>query len=149
MISASPYLNFPGNTEEAFNYYKSVFGGEFTNITRFRDMGNNSMGVPESDLDKIANVGLPLGKHTVLMGTDSLAGWKPLTMGNNFYITIEVDSSAEADRLFANLSDAGHVEMPLQPTEWAEKYGCCADRFGVQWMVMYTGSVQFGGDSRA
>jgi PhnB protein len=149
MISASPYLNFPGNTEEAFNHYKSVFGGEFTNVTRFRDMGDNSMGVPEGDLDKIANIGLPLGKHTVLMGTDSLAGWKPLAVGNNFYIALEVESVEQANRLFVSLSEGGQVEMPLQATEWAEKYGCCVDRFGVQWMVMYTGSVQFAGESRA
>lgn len=144
MKTANPYLNFAGNTEEAFEFYRSIFGGEFLGVTRFRHVGDNAMGAPEHELDKIANIALPLGKNGVLMGTDVLESWgRPLTIGNNFYITIETDSVEEADRLFDRLSEGGNPEMPLQRTEWAEKYGSCADRFGVQWMVMYTGSVQF------
>lgn len=143
MKAVGPYLNFPGNTEEAFEYYRSVFGGEFLGVLRFRDFGDNGMGVPEADLDKIANIALPLGGGVVLMGTDVLDGWPPVTQGNNFYITLETDTGDEADTLYAALSDGGRSDMPLQPTEWAEKYGTCTDRFGVQWMVMYTGDVQF------
>jgi len=142
MKFANPYLNFPGNTEEAFQYYKSVFGGEFPLIVRFKDFADNPMGVPEADRDKIAHIALALG-DSMLMGTDALESLgHQVNMGNNFYITLETDSGDEADRLFEALSGGG-VEMPLQQTEWAEKYGVCKDKFGVQWMVSYTGSVRF------
>jgi PhnB protein len=146
MKAVSPYLNFKGNTEEAFNYYKSVFGGEFVGVTRFRDFGDNPMGIPDHELDKIANIALPLTNGTVLMATDVVDSMPfTLTIGNNFYITLEPDSEEEAEQLFNGLSAGGKVEMELQPTPWAEKYGTCADRFGVQWMVNYTGNVRFPG----
>ncbi|MCZ7597858.1 MAG: VOC family protein [Gammaproteobacteria bacterium] len=144
MKSVNPYLNFPGNSEEAFNYYKTVFGGEIMMIVRFRDFGDNGMGVAEEDLDKVAHIALPLGPDHVLMATDCVGSMgKNFIAGNNYYITLEADTGDEADRLFNALSDGGNVEMPLQRTEWAEKYGVCADRFGVQWMVSHTGEVQF------
>ena len=144
MKGANPYLNFNGNTEDAFTFYKSVFGGEFLAVVRFRDFGENPMGVPEKDSDRIAHIALPLGGGVILMGTDVLESQgRPLAMGNNFYIALEADTESEADRLFNHLSSGGGVEMPLQKTEWAEKYGICSDQFGVQWMMSYTGSVQF------
>ena len=143
MKTANPYLNFPGNTREAFEFYRSVFGGEFVDVLRFRDMGD-TMGVPESQLDGIAHISLPLGAGNILMGTDQPESWgQPLRPGNNFYIAIEADDADEADRLFAGLSAGGRVEMALEKTDWAEKYGSCVDRYDVQWMVMYTGDVQF------
>jgi PhnB protein len=144
MKTVNPYLNFPGNTEEAFGFYRSVFGGDFLGVVRFRDFGDNPMSVPESDQDKIAHIALPLGEDTILMGTDALESLgHALTPGNNFYITLEAETEGEADRLFDALSAGGRVEMPLGRTEWAEKYGSCADKFGVQWMVSYTGEVEF------
>jgi PhnB protein len=146
MKSVNPYLNFNGNTEEAFNFYRSVFGGEFATVFRFKDFPGNPMKVPEKDLDKLAHISLPLGKGHMLMATDTLEGWgRPLAMGNNFYISIEPESPEEARRLHAALSEGGKVEMPLQKTEWAEAYGICEDKFGVQWMVNYTGNVRMGG----
>lgn len=146
MKSVNPYLNFAGNTEEAFTFYKAVFGGDFTMVARYRDFGGNSMGVAEKDLDKIAHISLPLGKDTLLMGTDALESMGPsLTAGNNFSISIETESEAEADELFRRLSEGGRVDMPIGKTEWAEKFGGCADRFGVQWMINYTGNVRFSG----
>jgi PhnB protein len=143
MKTANPYLNFPGTTKEAFEFYRSVFGGEFVDVLRFRDMGD-TMGVPESELDRIAHISLPLGPTTILMGTDHSESYSPpLVAGNNFYIAIEGDTEEEADRLFGALSEGGRVEMPLEKTDWAEKYGACEDRYGVHWMVMYTGDVQF------
>jgi PhnB protein len=143
MKSVNPYLNFPGNTEEAFDFYRAVFGGEFLSVIRFSDFGDNAMGVPDKDLDKIAHIALPIGTG-LLMGTDTLESWgRPLTMGNNYYFALEPESGDEAERLFEALSAGGNAEMPLQPTEWAEKYGSCTDRFGVQWMVSYTGDVKF------
>jgi PhnB protein len=142
MKAANPYLNFNGNTMEAFEHYRSVFGGDFPVVLRYRDMPGNSMNVPEDELDLIAHMALPLGE-SMLMGTDVLESQDRATMGNNFYIVIGADSGGEADRLFDGLAEGGSVEMPLQETEWSEKYGICTDRFGVQWMIDYTGSVEF------
>lgn len=144
MKAANPYLNFNGNTEEAFNFYKSVFGGEFLAVVRFKDFGENPMQIPETDRNKIAHIALPLGGGVMLMATDTLESiGQSLRVGNNFYITLESETAEEADRVFNALAAGGKIEMPLQKTEWAEKYGICADRFGVQWMMSYTGSVQF------
>src|SRR5262245_63941560 len=134
MNGVNPYLNFDGNAEEAFNFYKSVFGGEFAVLLRFRDMGGGPPGTPVSEQSRVAHVALPFGKDNMLMASDTLpsAGHR-LTIGNNFYITLAPESAAEAERLFSGISAGGKVEMPLQETPWAEKYGVCADRFGVQW----------------
>ncbi len=154
--SANPYLNFPGNTEEAFHFYASVLGGEPTGLVRFRDFGDNTMGLSEEELDLVAHIALPLGSGQMLMGTDvgcapdgegeAAEGWrKKLVVGTNAWTLLEVESAADAERIFAGLSDGGTVEMPLMPVAWAEKYGTCRDRYGVQWMVSYTGSVEFPG----
>lgn len=143
MHMAHPYLNFDGTTEEAFRYYAQVFGAEIAGIMRYRDFGDNPMGVPDDELDKVAHAALPLGKNT-LMGTDVLrsdAG--AFTVGTNVYISLDAESSDEADRLFEGLSAGGRVEMALQETDWAEKYGMCTDKFGVQWMVNYEGGKRF------
>jgi PhnB protein len=141
--SANVYLYFPGNTEDAFTFYRSVFGGDFSAVLRFGDFPDNPMRIPEPELDRIAHIALPLGEVIVLQGTDVVSSMPPLTVGNNVCITLEAESGAEAERLFEALADGGRVEDPLKPVEWAEKYGICADRFGVHWMVMYTGSVEF------
>lgn len=145
MKAVNPYLNFDGNTEEAFKFYQSVFGGELQ-ITRFKDMAD-TMGANGEDLNKIANIALPLNGDTMLMGTDLLESMgQKLTMGNNFSITLETDSAEEAEELFNKLSDGGEVQMPLMQTEWAEKYGDCIDKFGIHWMVNYTGDVEFSAE---
>lgn len=147
MKSVNPYLNFDGDTEEAFKFYRSVFGGDFLQLVRFKDFGGDggAMGnLSEEDLNKIAHVGLPLGDGQVLMGTDVLESLgQKLEIGNNSYIAIEADSPDEAARLFGGLCEGGKVEMPLEAQAWAEKFGSCVDRFGVQWMVSYTGEAQF------
>jgi PhnB protein len=144
MKAANPYLNFRGNTEEAFNFYKSVFGGEFLAVVRFRDFEENAMGVAEEDLDKIAHIALPLGQGGLLMATDWVSGMpRELHVGNNVFITLDPENVEEAEALFNRLSAGGEVLMPLQKTAWAERHGSCVDKFGVQWMVDYTGSVQF------
>lgn len=144
--SANPYLNFAGDTEEAFEFYRSVFGGEFAGVVRFRDFPGDPMDVSEQELDQIAHICLPLGENIMLMGTDVIGEWKDgLVMGTNSYVHLEVGSGDEADRIFEALSDGGKVEMPVTRTGWAEKYGSCRDRFGAQWMVSYTGSAVFPG----
>lgn len=140
MQVANPYLNFPGTTEEAFTFYRSVFGGEFPMVMRFRDFGPGMDSGP--DADKIAHISLPLGR-TMLMGTDALESHgRTLVAGNNFSISIEAEDADEARRLFGRLSDGGRVEMALGQTEWAELYGMCVDRYGVQWMVNFPGSTR-------
>lgn len=141
MISVNPYLNFKGNTEQAFTFYREVFGGEFTSVIRFRDFPDNSMGVAEADLDKIAHISLPLGNN-LLMANDVIS--RPFTQGNHCYLSLQADTPAEAERIFNALCQNGTVEMPLQETEWAELFGTCIDQFDVQWMMNYTGAKTFG-----
>lgn len=137
MTVVNPYLNFNGNTEEAFNFYKSVFGGEFQTLMRFKD--NPECGkMVESDKERIMHIALPIGKGTVLMATDSLESMgQKLTLGNNFYIALHPESKEEAERLFNGLSAGGKIEMPLQEMFWGALYGSFTDKFGVQWMVNY------------
>lgn len=138
--TVNPYLNFNGNTEEAFNFYKSVFGGEFLAIMRFSD--NPGCGeIPEAEKGKIMHIALPIGKGTVLMATDALESMgQKLTFGNNFYISLAPESKEEAERLFNGLSAGGKIEMPLQDMFWGDYFGTFADKFGVQWMINYGSS---------
>lgn len=150
MQRAHIYVNFAGNSEEAFKFYRQVFGGDYMGVFRYRDMGGEQMGLSGSDLDKIMHIALPLPDGTLLMATDVLESTgQKLTQGNNFYIYVETDSADEARRLFDGLSNGGAVKMDLARTEWAEQYGSLRDRFGVQWMVSYTGNVQFGAQPAA
>ena len=111
MKSANPYLNFYGNTEEAFNFYKTVFGVEFLSMIRFKDMPGIE-NLPEEEQNKLMHVALPIGKNNILMGTDVLDSLgRPLKFGNNQYISIEAETAEEADQLFNALSKDGKVEM--------------------------------------
>jgi len=142
--AAHPYLNFDGNALEAFNHYKSVFGGEFAMVLRFRDFGGEAAGVEKKDLDRIAHIALALG-DTMLMASDVPSSQSGSHVaGSNCYISLTPESAEEAERIFSGLAAGGTIEMPLQRTEWAEKYGSCVDRFGVRWMVNYAGTVRFG-----
>ena len=138
MKSVNPYLNFKGNAEEAFNFYRNVFGGEL-DIVRFKDMEDN-MGASGDELNKIANATLPIGAGTVLLGCDVFGSWgESFQRGNDFYINLEPETPEEAKQLFGKLSEGGQIEMPLQKTEWAEYFGMCSDTFGIRWMVNYEG----------
>ncbi|HCY39748.1 MAG TPA: VOC family protein [Prolixibacteraceae bacterium] len=139
MATVSTYLNFIDNTEEAFNFYKSVFGTEFEGggIMRFKDIppSTEMPPLPESDLNLVMHVTLPiLGGH-LLMGTDSpeSMGFKT-TIGNNVYINLQPDTRDETRRLFGALSAGGVVEQELQDMFWGDYFGSCKDKFGVQWM---------------
>jgi PhnB protein len=137
MASINPYLNFAGNTEEAFTFYKTVFGGEFIALQRFKDTPEADK-IPEQEREKIMHIALPIGKGNILMATDALESMgHTLTIGNNFYITIQPETRQEAETLFSALSAGGKVEMPLQEAFWGAYFGMCRDRFGIQWMVNY------------
>ena len=143
MARTSIYLNFSRNTEEAFNFYKSIFGGEFVgDISRFGDIPPSEDGpqLAEGDRNLVMHIELPiLGGH-VLMGTDApeTMGFK-VNFGNNVYINLEPDTKAETKRLFDALSAGGTVTMDLQDMFWGAYFGTCTDKFGVQWMFNCTG----------
>lgn len=137
MAVLNPYLNFMGKTEEAFNFYKSVFGGEFLTLQRFKDTPHAGE-IPAGDQNKIMHVALRVGRSNVLMGTDALESMgHTLNAGNNISLSLNTESEEETDRLFQGLSAGGTVGMPLQKMFWGAYFGMCTDKFGVQWMVNY------------
>ena len=139
MAKLNVYLNFEGNTEEAFNFYRTVFGGEFRNVTRFKDMPMAGIKLQEKDQNKIMHIELPIGKDNVLMGTDTLRSLGQKTvMGNNVQLSLFPESKEEADKLFNSLSAGSKIEMPLTNQVWGDYYGACRDKFGVMWMVDFT-----------
>jgi len=140
MAQINPYLTFGGNCEEAFNFYKSVFGGEFPYIGRFNEMppmeGRPELSAEEGE--KIMHVSLPISKETILMGSDSSEAFgQTAVLGNNFSISINTDSEEEADQLFNGLSAGGKVTMPMEKTFWGAYFGMFTDKFGINWMVNY------------
>ena len=136
-MSLSTYLTFDGNCREVFEFYRSVFGGEFTSFQTFADAPPD-MPVPESEKDRVMHVSLPIGS-SVLMGSDSASGFgPPVVVGNNFSIAVDVESRERCDELFAALSAGGSVLMPLQETFWGAYFGLWTDKFGINWMVNYT-----------
>jgi len=139
MTKLNTYLNFAGNAEAAFNFYKSVFGGEFTSVVRFKDMPIEGVSIPKEDGNKIMHIGLPIGKDDTLMASDTLESLgQKLAQGNNVYISIHPESKEEADRIFNALSAGGTIEMPMADQVWGDYYGSFRDKFGLQWMVNYT-----------
>lgn len=138
MATVNPYLNFHGTTEAAFNFYKSVFGGEFIALQRFREVpGGDKMSAEEQEM--IMHVALPIGQGTIIMGTDTLDSMgQALTMGTNLSLSIEAESEVEANGFFTKLSVGGQVTMPLEKTFWDAYFGMLTDKFGIHWMVSYT-----------
>ncbi|HMT53433.1 MAG TPA: VOC family protein [Saprospiraceae bacterium] len=139
MTTVNVYLNFDGQCEEAFEFYKSVFGGEFSYIGRFNEMPqdeNNKLS--EADGNKIMHVSLPISAETNLFGSDTVGAWSPkLVQGNNYSISINASSKEEADRLFNGLSAGGQVTMPLENTFWGAYFGMFTDKYGINWMVNF------------
>ena len=144
MSRVSTYLNFPRNTEEAFMFYKSVFGGEFTSggIARFSDIppADGSPPIPESDKNLVMHIELPITGGHVIMGTDAPESMGfTVNFGNNVHINLEPDTRADTKKLFDALSAGGKVTMELQDMFWGAYFGSCIDKFGVQWMFNFTG----------
>jgi len=141
MASVNIYLNFNGNCEEAFNFYKSVFGGEFSYVGRFKDVPSegNSATISEEEGNRIMHISLPISTETTLMGSDTGGEWAPsFTQGNNFSISINAESKEEADKLFNGLSAGGKVTMPMNNTFWGDYFGMFMDKFGINWMVSFS-----------
>ncbi len=136
MTKLHTYLNFAGDAEEAFNFYRSVFGGEIAALIRFKDLPMEGVNIPEEDADKIMHVALPIGEESILMASDTLRSLgQELVRGNNVYISVHPTSRQEADRIFNALSEGGEIEMPIADQPWGDYYGSLQDRFGVMWMV--------------
>ena len=135
MALINPHINFNGNAEEAFHFYQSVFGGEFANVVRFKDLPANGHSIAEGEADKIMPIALPIGGN-ILMGNDV-----PEFMGrvneqeNRSKISISAESREEADRIFNGLSAGGTVEMPIGDSPWGSYFGMFRDKYGIEWMV--------------
>ncbi len=145
MATTNTYLTFNGNCEAAFNFYKSVFGGEFTYLGKFGEIPeSDEYKVAEEDKNKIMHVGLPIGS-SILMGSDTGGEWAPsFVQGNNFSVAVTAASKEEADKLFNGLSANGLVTMPMENTFWGDYFGMFTDQFGVNWMVSYNEQEQSG-----
>jgi PhnB protein len=137
MASINPYINFNGNAEEAFNFYKSVFGGEFGTVLRFKDLASDEFPVPANEADKIMRITLPIG-DSVLIANDV-----PESMGrvseneNRSKIAVGAASREEADKVFAGLTEGGTIEVPMDDGPWGTYFGMFRDKFGIEWTVEF------------
>lgn len=137
MATINPYINFNGNAEEAFNFYKSVFGGEFASIVRFKDLAGPEFPVPEEDANKIMRIALPIGGNT-LLANDVPESLGPVSENENrSKISVTAESRAEADKIFTGLSAGGAVEMPMDESPWGTYFGMFRDKFGIEWTVEF------------
>lgn len=136
MAAVNAYLNFNGNTAEVFNFYKSVFGGEFENFQRFSDMPGMEK-LSEEERSRVMHVSFPIGQ-TMLMGSDTLESMgHEFKTGNNFSLSVDTQSEEEADKIFNALAEGGNVTMPLEKTFWGAYFGMLTDKFGIAWMVNF------------
>ncbi len=138
MPTINPYIHFNGNAEEAFHFYKSVFGVEFSALARFKDLQNPEQPFPEEEANKIMHIALPIGADQVLMASDI-----PSFMGtvneqeNRSKIFVATDSKEEADQIYQGLSTGGHAEMPIGNSPWGTYFGMFRDKYGIEWMVQF------------
>ena len=137
MATINPYINFNGNAEEAFNFYKSVFGGEFEAIVRFKDLESPEFQMPENDANKIMRIALPIGGNT-LIANDVPESMGPVNENENrSKISVSTESRTEAEKVFTGLSVGGAVEMPLGDSPWGTYFGMLRDKFGIEWTVEF------------
>jgi len=135
MATINPYINFNGNALEAFTFYKSVFGGEFTTVAHFKDLENPGFEVSPSEASKIMHIGLPIG-GSILMANDVPEFMGPTNENENrSKISVNCESKEEADRIFNGLSVGGTVEVPMADSPWGSYFGMFRDKYGIEWMV--------------
>ena len=135
------YINFKGNCREAFEFYRSVFGGEFATLETFRN-GPPDMGIPEEEMDNVMHVSFPIG-DSVLMGSDTPSIFEGShVVGTNISISVRPESKEEADTLFSSLSEGGSVAMPMADMFWGSYFGYCTDKFGINWQINYEQSPE-------
>jgi PhnB protein len=138
MASINPHIHFNGNAEDAFTFYKSVFGGNFARVARFKDLSGTEHTIAENEANKIMHIALPIGKSSVLMGSDT-----PEFMGKHnenetrSKISIAAETKEEADKIFNGLSAGADIEMPLADSPWGSYFGMLRDKYGIEWMVNF------------
>jgi PhnB protein len=138
MATVNPYFAFNGNCEAAFNFYKSVFGGEFRQISKFGDMPPQpGQELTEDMKNRVLHVSLPISSETILMGSDSNPAMGEVTFGQNLSISAGTKSKEEADKIFNGLAAGGNITMPIGDTFWGAYFGMLTDKFGIIWMVNY------------
>lgn len=143
MAQINPYIHFNGNAEEAFTFYKSVFGGEFAMVSRFKDLSVPGHKFPDHEAEKIMHIALPIGKNSLLMGSDT-----PESLGrhneleNRSKIMVNAESKEEADHIYNGLSAGGTVEMPIGDSPWGSYFGMFRDKYGIEWMVDFDVNFQ-------
>lgn len=137
MPTINPYINFNGNAEEAFNFYKSVFGGEFGPIVRFKDIATEEFPVSDEEADKIMRIVLPIGPTTLIANDVPSAMGRVSEEENRSKIAVVADSREEADRIFAGLSEGGTVEMPMDQSPWGTYFAMFRDKYGIEWTVEF------------
>lgn len=137
MATINPYINFNGNAEEAFNFYKSVFGGEFASVIRFKDLESPEFPIPANDANKIMRIVLPIGGNT-LIANDVPESMGPVSENENrSKISVKAESRTEADKIFAGLTVGGGIEMPMGDSPWGTYFGMFRDKFGIEWTVEF------------
>jgi PhnB protein len=138
MRNATPYLHFNGTAEAAMNFYKSILGGEFIIFQRFKDVPGGEKMTTQNQ-ERFIHISLQVSPIITIMASDTMGPVEELQVGNNFHICLHTDSEAETDKLFEGLSKNGRIEMPLNKTFWGAYFGMFRDKFGVQWMLSYSG----------
>lgn len=137
MASINPYINFNDNAVEAFTFYKSVFGGEFGTIVRFKDLASAEFAVPESEADKILRITLPIGGN-VLVANDVPEAMGPVSENENrSKIAVSTESREEADRIFSGLTEGAAIEMPMSDSPWGTYFGMFRDKYGIEWTIEF------------
>jgi PhnB protein len=142
MVTVNPYLTFNGNCEQAFDFYRSIFGGEFQYVGRYKDMPPSEHPVPKCEGDKIMHISLPISTETILMGSDTCCEMdgefdSDIHFGNNISLSVNTSSIDELNRIFNGLAEGGRITMPLQKTFWDAHFGMLIDKFGINWMLNY------------
>ncbi|CAM4418469.1 PhnB protein [Pedobacter westerhofensis] len=138
MKTINPWINFNGNAEEAFTFYKSVFGGEFTKIVRFKELATDDFPIAEHDADKLMYIALPIGGNNVLIANDVPAFMGPVNESENrSKIVVNAESREEADQIFSGLSAGGDVEGPIGDSPWGTYAGMFRDKYGIEWIVEF------------
>lgn len=139
MATINPHINFNGNAEEAFNFYRSVFGGEFSKIIRFKDLESAEFPIPENEKEKIMHIALPIGNYNMLMANDVPEAMGPTNENENrSKIFVCSGSKEEADHLFNGLSAGGEIEGPIGEGPWGTYFGCFRDKYGIEWIIEFS-----------
>ena len=137
MALINPHINFNGNAEEAFTFYKSVFGGAFSKIIRFKDISSAEFPVAENEANKIMHIALPIGKSSLMANDVPEIMGKTNENENRSKIVISAESKEEADKLFNGLSVGGQIEGPIGDSPWGSYFGCFRDKYGIEWIVEF------------